>query len=103
LKDRNITNQIAKDWQIGFAPANNNEFSNWARDQGFNGSLMKESGLMSLRDEQSPQKGLYARFRNRIMFPLKNDFGETIAFSGRTMDPRSKIAKYVNSPETLIF
>ena len=103
LKDRNITNQIAKDWQIGFAPANNNEFSNWARDQGFNGSLMKESGLMSLRDEQSPQKGLYARFRNRIMFPLNNDFGETIAFSGRTMDPRSKIAKYVNSPETLIF
>lgn len=103
LKDRNITNQIAKDWKIGFAPAKSNEFSNWARDQGFNGTLMKESGLMSLRDEQSPQKGLYARFRNRIMFPLNNDFGETIAFSGRTMDSQSKIAKYVNSPETLIF
>ena len=103
LKDRNITNQIAKDWKIGFAPAKSNEFSNWAQDQGFNGTLMKESGLMSLRDEQSPQKGLYARFRNRIMFPLNNDFGETIAFSGRTMDSQSKIAKYVNSPETLIF
>ena len=103
LKDRNITNQIAKDWKIGFAPVKSNEFSNWARDQGFNGTLMKESGLMSLRDEQSPQKGLYARFRNRIMFPLNNDFGETIAFSGRTMDAQSKIAKYVNSPETLIF
>ena len=103
LKDRNITNQIAKDWKIGFAPVKSNEFSNWARDQGFNGTLMKESGLMSLKDEQSPQKGLYARFRNRIMFPLNNDFGETIAFSGRTMDAQSKIAKYVNSPETLIF
>lgn len=103
LKDRNITNQIAKDWKIGFAPAKSNEFSNWAQDQGFNGTLMKESGLMSLRDEQSPQKGLYARFRNRIMFPLNNDFGETIAFSGRTMDSQSKIAKYINSPETLIF
>jgi DNA primase len=103
LKERNITNQIAKDWQIGFAPANSNEFSNWAREQGFSGSLMNESGLMSLRDEQTPQKGLYARFRNRIMFPLNNDFGETIAFSGRTMDSKSKIAKYINSPETLIF
>ena len=103
LKDRNISNQIAKDWQIGFAPANSSEFSNWAREQGFSGALMKESGLMSLRDEDIPQKGLYARFRNRIMFPLNNDFGETIAFSGRTMDPASKIAKYVNSPETLIF
>ncbi len=103
LKERKITNQIAKNWQIGFAPANSTEFSNWARDQGFSGSLMKESGLMSLRDEQAPQKGLYARFRNRIMFPLNNDFGETIAFSGRTMDTKSKIAKYVNSPETLIF
>ena len=103
LKARNITNQIAKDWRIGFAPSNTNEFSTWARDQGFSGNLMKESGLMSLRDEQAPQKGLYARFRNRIMFPLNNDFGETIAFSGRTMDSQSKIAKYVNSPETLIF
>lgn len=103
LKERKITNQIAKNWQIGFAPANSTEFSNWARDQGFSGSIMKESGLMSLRDEQAPQKGLYARFRNRIMFPLNNDFGETIAFSGRTMDAKSKIAKYVNSPETLIF
>jgi len=103
LKERKITNQIAKNWQIGFAPANSTEFSNWARDQGFSGNLMKESGLMSLRDDQAPQKGLYARFRNRIMFPLNNDFGETIAFSGRTMDAKSKIAKYVNSPETLIF
>ncbi len=103
LQDRNISNQIAKDWQIGFAPANSKEFSSWAREQGFSGALMKESGLMSLRDENIPQKGLYARFRNRIMFPLNNDFGETIAFSGRTMDTESKIAKYVNSPETLIF
>ncbi|MEE2808887.1 MAG: DNA primase [Verrucomicrobiota bacterium] len=103
LKERKISNQVAKDWQIGLAPANSNEFSSWARDQGFSGNLMKESGLMSLRDEDSPQKGLYARFRNRIMFPLNNDFGETIAFSGRTMDAESKIAKYVNSPETLIF
>src|SRR6202043_2296448 len=45
----------------------------------------------------------YDRFRGRIMFPIHNDVGEVIAFSGRILDKNAETAKYVNSPETPLF
>ena len=58
-------------------------------------------GLANSND--NPQRGLYYRFRDRLMFPIANDYGDVIAFSGRQLreDPRS--GKYINSPETTIF
>jgi len=53
-------------------------------------------------DSGSDNKG-YDRFRNRIMFPIHNDVGEVIAFSGRILDKDAETAKYVNSPETPLF
>jgi DNA primase len=46
---------------------------------------------------------LFPRFRGRLMFPIRNDYGEVIAFSGRVLDPAVKTAKYVNSPDTALF
>ena len=103
LKDRGLDADIAKRWNIGFAPANGNLFAQWARENHYSGKLMAASGLMSLREENDPSRGLYTRFRDRVMFPLNNDFGETVAFSGRITDPEAKTAKYVNSPETELF
>ncbi|MCH2058986.1 MAG: DNA primase [Verrucomicrobiales bacterium] len=103
LKERDLDADIAKRWNIGFAPANGNLFAKWARESNYSGKLMAVSGLMSLRDENNPSRGLYTRFRDRVMFPLNNDFGETVAFSGRITDPEAKTAKYVNSPETELF
>ena len=103
LKDRGLGADIAKRWNIGFAPANGNLFAQWARENQYSGKLMAASGLMSLREENDPSRGLYTRFRDRVMFPLNNDFGETVAFSGRITDPEAKTAKYVNSPETELF
>ena len=103
LKDRGLSADIAKRWNIGFAPANGNLFAQWARENQYSGKLMAASGLMSLREENDPSRGLYTRFRDRVMFPLNNDFGETVAFSGRITDPEAKTAKYVNSPETELF
>src|SRR5439155_8499581 len=45
----------------------------------------------------------YDRFRDRVMFPICNDLGEVIAFSGRVLQSDPKAAKYVNSPETMLF
>src|SRR5690606_3683052 len=58
-----------------------------------------DSGLAIQRDTG----GLYIRFRDRLMFPIRNDHGDVIAFSGRQLreDPRS--GKYINSPETTLF
>ena len=103
LRQRKIDIQIAKNWTIGLAPENGNIFKNWCESQGFNNEQMVASGLMSYRDQEEFSKGVYSRFRNRIMFPLHNDYGDTIAFSGRVFTPQNKLAKYVNSPETLAF
>ena len=103
LKERGLDADIAKRWNIGFAPANGNLFAQWARENHYSGKLMAASGLMSLREENDPSRGLYTRFRDRVMFPLNNDFGETVAFSGRITNPEAKTAKYVNSPETELF
>ena len=103
LKERGLDADIAKRWNIGFAPANGNLFAQWAKENHYSGKLMAASGLMSLREENDPSRGLYTRFRDRVMFPLNNDFGETVAFSGRITDPEAKTAKYVNSPETELF
>jgi len=62
-----------------------------------------QSGLIKPRDETQPDGDAYDRFRGRIMFPIHNDVGEVIAFSGRVLDQETEAAKYLNSPETPLF
>jgi DNA primase len=103
LKGRGIDKRIAKDWQIGFAPESWDAFLSWARERGYQQRLLLESGLVARRDESGSEDRVYDRFRNRIMFPIHNDVGEVIAFSGRILDKNAETAKYVNSPETPLF
>ena len=101
LKGRGIDRRVAKDWQIGFAPESWDAFLSWALERGYEQRLLLESGLVTRREEG--EKKAYDRFRNRIMFPIHNDVGEVIAFSGRILDSQAEAAKYVNSPETPLF
>jgi DNA primase len=103
LKGRGIDKRIAKDWQIGFAPESWDAFLSWALERGYQQRLLLESGLVTRRDESAGEDKGYDRFRNRIMFPIHNDVGEVIAFSGRILDKEAEAAKYVNSPETPLF
>ena len=103
LKGRGIGQGVAQSWKIGYAPDAWDAFSNWAEGKGYTGEELIQSGLAKLRDEEKPDSGIFDRFRNRILFPICNDLGEVIAFSGRTLDPDAKTAKYVNSPETMLF
>jgi DNA primase len=103
LKGRGIDKRIAKNWQIGFAPESWDAFLNWALERGYQQRLLLESGLVTRRDESAGEDKGYDRFRNRIMFPIHNDVGEVIAFSGRILDKEAETAKYVNSPETPLF
>jgi len=103
LKGRGIDRRIAKDWQIGFAPESWDSLLNWALERGYQQRLLLESGLVTRRDESAGEDRGYDRFRNRIMFPIHNDVGEVIAFSGRILDKEAEAAKYVNSPETPLF
>ena len=103
LKKRGIDNAIAKNWQLGYAPNEWDAFLKWALDRGYDRKHILQSGLIKLRDEERPQSDVYDRFRDRIMFPINNDVGEVIAFSGRTLQADAEAAKYLNSPETPLF
>jgi DNA primase len=65
---------------------------------GFTKAQLEASGLIGRREDGSH----YDLFRNRLMFPIHNESGKTIAFGGRALDPNDK-AKYINSPETSIY
>jgi DNA primase len=103
LKSRGFGREMAERWEIGWMPDNSRVFLDWARSKNFTGKDLVASGLASLKDEDRPANGIYVRFRDRLMFPIRNEVGDAIAFSGRQLkeDPRS--GKYINSPETDIF
>jgi DNA primase len=105
LKQRGITGEIAKRWQLGYAPDEWDAFGGWARAQGHDTRELTTSGLLKTKDENDTHGGqsAYDRFRGRIMFPICNDIGEVIAFSGRLLKDEEGAAKYLNSPETPLF
>ena len=104
LKSRGLNSTVAKSWQLGFAPGSWDALLTHLRGRRFTQEEILQSGLASSKDEP-PRSGstLYSRFRNRVMFPIRNDYGEVIAFSGRILEADAKAAKYVNSPETPLF
>ncbi len=103
LKKRGIDRRIANDWQLGFAPESWDAFMTWALERGYRRGQILQSGLIKPRDENRPDGEAYDRFRGRIMFPIHNDVGEVIAFSGRVLEKEAEGAKYLNSPETPLF
>lgn len=103
LKSRGFGKEMAERWEIGWMPDNPQTFLDWARSRNFTGKDLVASGLTSLRDENRPAAGLYVRFRDRLMFPIRNEVGDVIAFSGRQLKDDPKSGKYINSPETDIF
>jgi DNA primase len=103
LKQRGIDRAIAQNWQIGFAPDSWDACLKWALEQGYRRAEILQSGLVKPRDEEQPGGEVYDRFRNRIIFPICNDLGEVIGFSGRVLGSGSETAKYLNSPETPLF
>ena len=103
LKGRGIDKQVAKSWQLGFAPDSWDAFLKWALDRGYSRNQLLQSGLVKPRDEERPGNEVYDRFRDRIIFPICNDVGEVIAFSGRLLESDPQVAKYLNSPETPLF
>jgi DNA primase len=99
LKSREINSEIAKNWQLGYAPDARDALLKHARSAGFKDPELRASGLFHGGED----KPLADRFRQRLMFPICNDYGEVIAFSGRVLPPSEDPAKYVNSPETPLF
>ena len=103
LKTRGINREVAKSWKLGYASETWDAFCQWASREGYRGQELLSSGLVKLRDEERGEGEFYDRFRGRLMFPICNDVGEVIAFSGRVLVSDATAAKYINSPETPLF
>jgi DNA primase len=100
MKKRGLSAEVAKSWKIGFAPDSWDGLLSAMQAGGFSEMELKESGLFSHGEDSGK---MYDRFRARVMFPICNDTGEVIAFSGRVLFAEQSPAKYVNSPETPLF
>ncbi len=100
LAQRGVSADAVKDFRIGAAPDAWDDTVNWSKSKGFDLGLGEQAGLIVRKEETGRQ---YDRFRGRLMFPICDEQGRVIAFSGRILQGDEKTAKYVNSPETPIF
>jgi DNA primase len=98
LKSRGLNEKSIKDFRIGFAPLDWRLLYFYLQKKGFGDTEIEKGGLA-----KRSEKGMYDRFRGRIMFPIADSSGRIIAFSGRIFVDDEKSAKYLNSPETPIF
>ena len=86
LKKRGINGEIAKSGRLGFAPESWDAFLKWARGAATRGRNSCRAASSSCATKKRPRAKVYDRFRGRLMFPICNDVGEVIAFSGRILD-----------------
>ena len=99
LKGRGLSGDIAKVFGLGYAPEGWRSLASVFAD--YQDPLLVESGLLISNTEDGGEEKRYDRFRDRIMFPIRNVKGECIGFGGRVMGDGTP--KYLNSPETPVF
>jgi len=99
LKGRGLSGEVAKQFGLGYAPDGWRNLASVFAD--YQDALLVESGLVISNAEDGEEEKRYDRFRDRIMFPIRNVKGECIGFGGRVMGDGTP--KYLNSPETPVF
>lgn len=98
LKQRGFGIEIARAWQLGWAPPDYREFAQLAASRNMDDRLLAEAYLLG-----RGQRGLYPVFRDRLMFPIHNVRGEIVGFSGRIIRADQDPRKYVNTADTAAF
>ncbi|MFN3266869.1 MAG: DNA primase [Deinococcales bacterium] len=98
LERRGVSAESIKTFGLGFAPDTFDGLLKFAKARGISEHELLEAGLLS---ENTERGSVYDRFRNRVMFPIKDYLGRVVAFGGRVLDDSKP--KYLNSPETEVF
>jgi len=99
LEGRSLTGEVAKAFRLGYAPGSRYDLKSHLADKGVDTDRMIEAGLLVTGEDIAVP---YDRFRDRVMFPIRDARGRVIAFGGRALSS-AVAAKYLNSPETPLF
>ena len=102
---RGISKPSLQLFKLGFAPNTWESLQKFlVGKKGYNPQDLEKAGLVIPTSNLKPQTSkFYDRFRSRLIFPLKDHRGNICGFAGRVLDPEAKEAKYINTPETLIY
>lgn len=106
ILQRGITKQSLEQFKIGYSPPMWDGLQKFlVGKKGYKAEELEKAGLTIQSNKQLAisNKGYYDRFRDRLMFPLFDHRGNVNGFAGRVLDPTVKEAKYVNTPETLVY
>ncbi len=98
LERRGVKPETAEVWGLGYAPPGWETSLAYFSNKGWTSNDLLESGLCSQRDEG----GIYDRFRNRLIFPIRDAGGNMCGFGARVLDPND-VPKFLNSPQTALF
>ncbi len=97
---RGMSKSVLTTFGVGYAPDSWDSLVKAMRAKGYTDQELKDSGLVTVSQKNG---NLFDRFRDRLMFPIIDVRGNVIAFGGRIIKKDDNAAKYLNSPETLIF
>ncbi len=97
--ERGFSKPMLERFRLGYAPEGRDDFYQTALKAGFSAEVLEKAGLVSVKDNQV----VLDRFRGRVVFPIHNVAGKTIAFGARILKTDARAPKYINSPETEIY
>jgi DNA primase len=98
LLSRGFSEETLESFEIGYAPSSWDASKNYLLSKGYSAGELEHAGMLSTRDGGSA----YDRFRNRIMFPIRDHRGRMSGFGARIMDVND-VPKFLNSPQTMLF
>jgi DNA primase len=98
FEERGFRRDIIERFQLGYCLNSGDDFTKAALSKGYNLTYLEQVGLVKQKDER-----YFDFFRGRVMFPIHSITGRVLGFGGRTLITDKKIAKYFNSPESIIY
>ncbi len=98
LHKRGLTDETIKIWGLGYAPGGWNDLADHLKRKSYKEALILAGGMLTEGEEGRT----YDKFRNRLMFPIRDTYGKMVGFGGRVLDPND-VPKYMNSPKTELF
>ena len=102
MEERKLKPETIRAWRLGYALDSWEALINHLVKLGYKEEEMIKSGV-AVRKMETRGRGAYDRFRNRLMFPIANTQGQVIGATGRILSASATEAKYVNTPETLLY